>query len=346
MARVLCVAALLCATPLFAAGEPLPVVLFHGMGDSADSEGMTAIRQRIEADTGAYVVSLSVGKPGDDVRSGFFGRVTEQLASVCSEQLESDPRLAARGFNAVGFSQGGLFMRALVQTCDVRVHTLVTLGSPHGGVAQVPACSAGEGSVFCNQMAKLVRAGAYSALVQGSVVQAQYFRAANDEPGFLQHSVFLAPANNLVPDARNVTYAKRLAALDRLVLFRFADDATVVPRDSAWFAVQSGADVVPLEQQELYSADWLGLRALDASGRLTLAECPGPHMRFTLDWFAENVVQPYFLGSTERAGAGSMLGAGPWARVVRAAAVCQAWAASWRQFGEASAATSRRLLRK
>ena len=81
------------------------MVLFHGMGDSANSEGMTAVRERIEADTGAYVVSVLVGKPGDDVRSGFFGRVTEQLASVCAEQLLSDPRLLARGFNAVGFSQ-------------------------------------------------------------------------------------------------------------------------------------------------------------------------------------------------------------------------------------------------
>ena len=342
-AVVLCVAALLCAAPRAAAGEPLPVVLFHGMGDSADSEGMTAVRQRI-SDTGAYVVSVSVGKPGDDVRSGFFGRVTEQLASVCAEQLASDPRLLARGFNAVGFSQGGLFLRALAQSCDgVRFRTLVTLGSPHGGVAQVPACSA-AGSVFCNQMAKLVRAGAYSGLVQGAVVQAQYFRAANDEAGFLQHSLFLAGANNLLA-VKNATYAERLAALDRLVLFRFADDATVVPRDSAWFAMQSGAEVTPLEEQELYAADWLGLRALDASSRLTLSECPGEHMRFTLDWLAENVIQPYLAEGAERAGASGVRVAGAWARLLRVAAHWRALLASRLRFRDASAPASRRLLR-
>ena len=328
-----------------AASEPLPVVLFHGMGDSADSEGMTAVRQRIEAETGAYVVSLYAGKPGDDVRSGFFGRLTEQLASVCSEQLLSDPRLLARGFNAVGFSQGGLFLRALAQTCDVRVRTLVTLGSPHGGVAQVPACSAGEGSVFCKSMARLVKAGAYTEAVQGSVVQAQYFRAANDEAAFLQHSLFLAGANNQL-DAKNATYAQRLAALDSLVLFRFADDATVVPRDSAWFAMQSGDEVVPLEEQELYAKgnDWLGLRALHDSGRLTLAECPGEHMRFTLDWFADNVIQPYLRESSSAPGTAS-------AWLVRAAAhaaeSCTSWLASWRRSGEAFAASaSRRTLRQ
>jgi palmitoyl-protein thioesterase len=316
------------------------------MGDSANSEGMTAVRERITAATGAYVVSVYVGKPGDDVRSGFFGRLTEQLASVCSEQLLSDPRLLARGFNAVGFSQGGLFLRALAQTCDVRVRTLVTLGSPHGGVAQVPACrAAGDGaSVYCNQMAKLVRAGAYSTLVQGAVVPAQYYRAANDEAGFLQHSLFLAGANNLL-EAKNATYADRLAALDRLVLFRFADDATVVPRDSAWFAVQSGAEVVPLEEQELYADDWLGLRALDSSGRLTLAECSGEHMRFTLDWFAQNVIQPYLRSSAEQDDGGAALGAGVAARLQLAAASCKAWFVSWRRLDEAAAA-SRRLLRQ
>ena len=232
-------------------------------------------------------------------------------------------------------------MRALAQTCDVRVRTLVTLGSPHGGVAQVPSCSAaGQGSVFCNQMAKAVKAGAYSGLVQGSVVQAQYFRAANDEAGFLKHSLFLADANNLL-DEKNATYAARLAALGRLVLFRFADDATVVPRDSAWFAMQSGADVVPLQEQKLYGRDWLGLRALDASGRLTLAECPGEHMRFSLDWFAQNVIEPY-LASPET---GGMLAAGTWARLLRLAAYCRAWVVSGGQEHGASAAAYRRLLR-
>jgi len=201
----------------------------------------------------------------------------------------------------------------------------------------VPACSAAgdsSSSVFCAQTAKLVRAGAYSALVQGKVVQAQYFRAANDEASFLQHSLFLADANNL-RDAKNATYAERLAALHRLVMFRFADDATVVPRDSAWFAMQSGAEVVPLEQQELYSSDWLGLRALNDAGRLMLAECPGEHMRFTLDWFSANVIAPFLAASESPAAA---VGAGVWARFRHAAAAyCRSRLAPWRT-GEASAA--------
>jgi palmitoyl-protein thioesterase len=68
--------------------------------------------------------------------------------------------------------------------------------------------------------------------------------------------------NNLLAD-KNSTYRARVAALKRLVLFRFSDDVTVVPRDSAWFSWQRGGELVPLQAQPLYTEDWLGLRALD-----------------------------------------------------------------------------------
>jgi len=41
--------------------------------------------------------------------------VNDQVAEAC-ETLAADPQLAD-GFNAVGFSQGGQFLRALVQRC-------------------------------------------------------------------------------------------------------------------------------------------------------------------------------------------------------------------------------------
>ena len=40
--------------------------------------------------------------------------------------------------------------------------------------------------------------------------------------------------------------------------------------------------------------DWLGLRALDGSGRLVLADVPGAqHMHFNLSWFFREVVDRY-----------------------------------------------------
>lgn len=52
--------------------------------------------------------------------------------------------VAAGGYNAVGFSQGGQFLRALVERCQhkagPKAATLVTLGAQHMGVQNAPGC--------------------------------------------------------------------------------------------------------------------------------------------------------------------------------------------------------------
>ena len=53
---------------------------------------------------------------------------------------------------------------------------------------------------------------------------------------------------------------------------------------------------VDMKDTDLYKEDWIGLRALDESGRLVRASVPGPHMHFSLDWFLENVIDKYLRG--------------------------------------------------
>ena len=40
--------------------------------------------------------------------------------------------------------------------------------------------------------------------------------------------------------------------------------------------------------------DWIGLKQLNDTGRLTLDECPGRHMQFSLSWLEDNILVPYF----------------------------------------------------
>jgi palmitoyl-protein thioesterase len=144
-------------------------------------------------------------------------------------------------------------------------------------------------------MKRLLDSGAYSKWIRGSVVQAQYFRDADDLERYLQFSEFLADINNEI-GRKNQTYIERLGALEKLVLFRFSNDTTVVPRDSAHFSMQDGEELVPLRSSRLYTQDWLGLKRLEQRGGLIMNECPGVHMQFTLDWFEENVVRRYLAG--------------------------------------------------
>ena len=167
--RLLCTASLLAVLR----ASPPAVVLWHGMGDTCCA-GLLEVKERIETVLpGAYVHSVMLGSTLDqDERQGFFGLVDDQIDSVCS-LLSADANLSS-GFHAVGFSQGGLLLRGLVQRCpDIKVHTLVTMGSPHGGVVEVPGCPASANGIYCAQMRRLLDAGAYNKLIRGSVVQAQ-----------------------------------------------------------------------------------------------------------------------------------------------------------------------------
>ena len=68
---------------------------------------------------------------------------------------------------------------------------------------------------------------------------------------YLKYNIFLADINNDRAE-KNLLYKENLASLRRLVLFRFRDDITVVPRDSAWFSFYNGTRLLTMEETDLY----------------------------------------------------------------------------------------------
>eukprot|EP01025_Chloroclados_australasicus_P017485 TRINITY_DN18926_c0_g1_i6.p1 TRINITY_DN18926_c0_g1~~TRINITY_DN18926_c0_g1_i6.p1 ORF type:complete len:213 (-),score=13.45 TRINITY_DN18926_c0_g1_i6:50-619(-) len=129
--------------------------------------------------------------------------------------------------------------------------------------------------------------GAYSPYVRNHIVQAQYYKDPYELESYYKYNPFLPDINNEIAAARKDHYRSNLAALDRFVMVRFADDFTVVPRDSAWFSWFNGTDLIPLREQSLYQEDWLGLRQMDAQGRLEFEEMPGFHMQIDLKIFID-----------------------------------------------------------
>lgn len=84
-----------------------PVVIWHGLGDSAYADGMKSLADELRnAFPGIFVhlVSLADGFAADQ-RAGFFGDVNSQVDQVC-EELALVQELQG-GFDAIGFSQGG-----------------------------------------------------------------------------------------------------------------------------------------------------------------------------------------------------------------------------------------------
>ena len=149
--------------------------VYVGMGDNCCLPfSMGSVKALIEDSIpGSYVVSLMIGtNPGDDSYNSYFMPIHKQLEMAC-ESVSNDPKLA-QGFHAIGFSQGGLFVRALAQTCaGAKVLNLISIGGPQQGIFGLPECLGEKG--VCEEVKRLLDIGAYTPLVQNRLVQAQYW---------------------------------------------------------------------------------------------------------------------------------------------------------------------------
>lgn len=290
--------------------KSLPVVLWHGMGDSCcASYSIGYVADAISEELGVYVHSIATGNGHvADVYSSFFGNVNDQVASVCKE-IHSTPELQG-GYNAIGFSQGGQFLRAVAERCQgepgaAKMHTLITMGAQHQGVYNVPHCDTdaddkdAKPSSVCLMIESMITRAAYAPFLREHVVQAQFFKDPFQLEEYLLSNPFLPDINNERP-VKNATYAANLASLDRLVLFRFEREYTVVPRGSEWFDFFDGTTLVDMHDTPLYKEDWIGLRTLDEKGRLIRSEVPDArHMQFSMAWFSKHVTQAHLKGTDQ-----------------------------------------------
>ncbi|KJZ77073.1 hypothetical protein HIM_03394 [Hirsutella minnesotensis 3608] len=263
--------------------NPLPLVIWHGLGDDYASEGMKELASLAEdIHPGTFVYTVALGKDASADRSAsWLGNVTNQVQTVC-DALAAHPILStAPAIDAIGFSQGGQFLRAYVERCNrPPVRSLVTYGSQHNGIAEFRAC--GSSDWLCKGAMLLLHHNTWSNFVQSRLVPAQYFRDPADYQSYLDNSNFLADINN-EREPKNVDYRRNLASLTNLVLYMFERDTVVIPRHTSWFAEVNGTDVVPLRKRKMYRDDWLGLRELDDRGSLWFRSLSGDHMDITID---------------------------------------------------------------
>lgn len=283
------------SSPSTATTTPLPLLIWHGLGDDFSRDGLkaaAALAESVNPGTYVHLISLS-STPSGDRQATFLGNLTTQIADVC-DQLSSDPILrTAPAVNALGFSQGGQFLRAYVERCNFpRVHNLVTFGSPHNGIAEFYDCAPTDW--LCRSGEALLRFGLWSEFVQSRLVPAQYFRDPEELDDYLLHSNFLADINN-ERDVKNVTYWENMAGLNRFAMFMFEDDQTVNPKESSWFAEVNATSgrVTMLNERPLYTEDWIGLRSLDERGKLDFLTVPGSHMQLT-DSLLEETYRKFF----------------------------------------------------
>jgi palmitoyl-protein thioesterase len=261
--------------------NPLPLIIWHGLGDNYAAEGLAQVAelaQEVNPGTFTYIIRLDDDSSADRSAT-FFGNVTVQIEKVCAD-LAAHPILStAPAVDALGFSQGGQFLRGYIERCNFPpVRSLVTFGSQHNGISEFQSCGATDW--LCKGAEGLLRSSTWSSFVQSRLVPAQYFRDPNQYDSYLEFSNFLADINN-ERTLKNQTYKENLEKLERFIMYMFEDDTTVVPKQSSWFADVNGTEVTELRKRDIYKDDWIGLKALDEKGGLVFETTPGGHMTLT-----------------------------------------------------------------
>ncbi|XP_016948695.1 palmitoyl-protein thioesterase 1 [Drosophila biarmipes] len=270
--------------------DVLPVVLWHGMGDTCCMPfSLGAIESLIVEQTqGGYVRSLEIGgNPIMDWQSGFFIHPNEQVKWVC-QQLLQDERLA-KGYNAIGFSQGGQFLRAVAQRCpQPPMRTLISFGGQHQGVFGLPMCPT-LSQKTCDYISRLLNSAAYSEVAQHNLVQATYWHDPIMENHYRLGSTFLADINNEV--YLNTFYVENLQKLKKFVMVMFLNDTIVQPKESQWFQFYtSGQDriIQPFNESKAYQD--LHLDKMQSEGKLDFLGIEGDHLAISKEWFIKNIV--------------------------------------------------------
>jgi len=273
--------------------DATPIVIWHGMGDSCCNPlSMGSIMRMISKSIpDVYFHSIKIGDSTlADTLNGFLKPIPEQIEMAC-QAIKSDDKLAG-GFNAMGFSQGGQFLRALVQQCEgLKVKNLITFGGQHQGVNGFPNCAPDDFN-FCDTIRHVINKAAYNPTVQDHLVQAEYWHDPIHHDEYCQKNIFLPDLNNEV--TINEDYKQRLMALEKFVMVRFNNDTMVSPVASEWFGFYApGQDdvVESLQESALYKEDRLGLKAMDENNQLVFLETDGEHLQFSTEWFNANILQ-------------------------------------------------------
>ncbi|XP_018097272.1 palmitoyl-protein thioesterase 1 isoform X2 [Xenopus laevis] len=252
---------------------------------------MGAVKKMVETQIpGIYVLSLKIGNSlPEDMENSFFLNVNKQVEGVCKE-LAQNPALK-NGYNSMGFSQGGQFLRAVAQRCpSPPMRNLISIGGQHQGVYGFPQCR-GEISHICDLIRKFLNLGAYTRNIQDHLVQAEYWHDPMNEEEYRNGSIFLADINQ--ERHVNEIYKKNLQLLEKFVMVKFFNDTMVDPPDTEWFGFYKpgqSKETIRLQDSSLYTEDRLGLKEMEKAGKLVFLGVEGNHLQFSQEWFNKNII--------------------------------------------------------
>ena len=261
-----------------------PIAIFHGIGENCDGT-MKYWAEYLGKKLGVYSRCIEYGRGTESI----FHDI-QTLSEKACDIVNLDENFN-NGFNIIGFSQGGLVGRYVLERCQTKgdVKRFITAGTPHMGEQKIPCLAVLN--YFCEIVDKF---GQYLLLIPGLekiFAPVGYVRTPELEDFFLKNNKFLAPLNNEISE-KDSNIKSKITKLEKMILIKFSKDEVIKPRESAWFQkLDKNHNLEEFKKSDFYLKDYLGIRELNESNRLQLNEFKGFHMRWSQEEI-DNIVVP------------------------------------------------------
>jgi palmitoyl-protein thioesterase len=176
------------------------------------------------------------------------------------------------GVHVLGYSQGGLLARSLIQNYKGhKVKRFISLSSPQAGQYGDAFLHLIFPALFARNAYELF----YSRVGQKTSV-GNYWNDPKQRELYLKYSQLLPYVNNEILTTNSTMYRDNLLKLEQMILIGGPDDDVITPWESAHFGFFNvNLTVVPMKERLIYQEDSIGLKTLDDTGKLKIVTVPG-----------------------------------------------------------------------
>ena len=194
------------------------------------------------------------------------------------EKIKAHEVFGSSPFNLVGFSQGELLARYIIEDCDlpegVFVNRYMSVGGPNQGVQRSPHCM--STAFWCLFLDFIEEHLSMLGLAQKHIAPASYWRS--NESGekyetYLRDSEFLPYLNNEKQHDKYEQYRDRFRSLSGVMFVRFQNDTMVFPGPGELFQDRDSTtgEILTLNATKIWLDDSLGLQELNETGKVNFA---------------------------------------------------------------------------
>ncbi|XP_068069877.1 lysosomal thioesterase PPT2 isoform X2 [Danio rerio] len=243
-----------------------PVILVHGL--FGGPEQMATLKKYIKrSHPGTSVTAISLYDGDASVKP-----MWEQVDGF-RKAIKPIMERAKDGVHLICFAQGGLICRGVLATLPHHnVHSLILVSSPLAG-------HYGDSKYISKFFPSLSKSTLYNACytTQGQKRSScSYWKDPHQIEKYLKYSVFLAPLNGEVKNAKSKAWRKNFLRIKTMVLLGGPDNEVIKPWQSSMFGFyDSDENVIDMEHQDFYVNDAFGLKTLNRREAIVKCIVPG-----------------------------------------------------------------------